>query len=275
MKKEQKNFKFFLTILVFLGGISVLYAVPTRIMPLGDSITFDARYDDTRSDSVRTGYRSHLYYKLVEAKYEVNFVGSRIAGEAITPPFDPDNEGHPSWTSFEIAEDAYTFMAQSNPDIVLLHIGTNDLTTTTPWGVDSTLNEIDYYERETGRVVQVIVALIIDRQIHDGRIASFNTRLKETLEKRIIDGDNIIMVDMYSGAGLTSEDYADNTHPNDAGYSKMADVWFNALMQPYTPALYAFPSSIVDNSYIQSQTVDETAHSVTFITEIPVSGINF
>jgi len=275
MKKEQKNFKFFLTILVFLGRISILYAAPTRIMPLGDSITFDARYDDTRSDSVRTGYRSHLYYKLVDAKYEVNFVGSRIAGEAITPPFDPDNEGHPSWTSFEIAEDAYTFMTQSNPDIVLLHIGTNDLTSTTPWGVDATLNEIDYYEQKTGRVVQVIVALIIDRQIHDGRIASFNTRLKETLEKRIIDGDNIIMVDMYSGAGLTSEDYADNTHPNDTGYSKMADVWFNALMQPYTPALYAFPSTIVNSSYIQSQTVDELAQSVTFITEVPDTGINF
>jgi len=275
MKIEQKKFKFFLTILVFLGGISVLYAAPTRIMPLGDSITFDAKYDDPRSDSERTGYRSHLYYKLVEAKYEVNFVGSQIAGEAITPPFDPDNEGHPSWTSFDIAELAYTFMSQSNPDIVLLHIGTNDLTSTTPWGVDSTLNEIDYYERKTGRVVQVIVALIIDRQIHDGRIASFNSRLKETLEQRIIDGDNIIMVDMYSGAGLTSEDYADNTHPNDAGYSKMADVWFNALMQPYTPALYAFPSSIVDSSYIQSQTVDEAAQSVTFITEVPDTGINF
>jgi len=275
MKKEQKSFKFFLTILVCFSGISILYAAPIRIMPLGDSITFDAKYDDLRSDSIRTGYRSHLYYKLVEAEYEVNFVGSQIAGDAITPPFDPDNEGHSGWTSFEIAEDAYTFMTQSNPDIVLLHIGTNDLTSTTPWGVDATLNEIDYYEQKTGRLVQVIVALIIDRQTPDGRISSFNTRLKETLEKRIIDGDNILVVDMYSGAGLTSEDYADNTHPNDAGYSKMADVWFNALMQPYTPALYTFASTVVNSAFVQSQTVNEAEQSVTFITEVPDTGINF
>ena len=275
MKKERKNIKFILLTLVCFTSISILSAAPTRIMPLGDSITYDARYEETRSHSVRTGYRSHLYHKLVEAKYDVNFVGSRIAGEAITPSFDPDNEGHPGWTSFELAEETYTFMTQSNPDIVLLHIGTNDLTSTTASGVNAALNEIDYYEQKSGRTVQVIVALIIDRQIHDGRIPSFNTRLQEMLAKRMINGDNLIMVDMYSGAGFTSDDYIDNTHPNDAGYSKMADVWFDALMQPYTPELYTFASTIVDSSYVKSQHVNETEHSVTIITEVPNSGINF
>jgi len=264
-------------------NISILYAegsTPVRIMPLGDSITYDNRASDIekpRPRGKRTGYRSHLWYKLNDVGYNADFVGSLQAGYDIVPPFDPDNEGHPGWTSYDIAEHAYDYMVNNRPDIVLLHIGTNDRTTTNPQGVANILDEIDYYEENYDTHVKVFVALIIDREEHDGRITIFNNRLDEILQQRISLGDDIVIVDMYHNAGLTVDDYADNTHPNDNGYHKMANVWFNALMQHknINSNLRTFPSSVVPTSYIVSVTYDDTHNKVTFTTEIPDDGIQF
>ena len=273
------NFKLILPFACFLLSLTPLNAELIRIMPLGDSITYDDRLSDHegagRPASIRTGYRSHLHYKLTDAAYPVDFVGSRVAGNAVIPPFDPHNEGHPGWTSYEIGNNVYRFLSQNPADIVLLHIGTNDNDVSVA-GVNDILDEIDLYEELTGRFVRVIVALIIDRQAQDDAlIAGFNHNLNNLLQRRIANGDAISIVDMYRGAGMTSADYADHTHPADAGYQKMADVWFNALMEPYNVALHKFPYSLVPRSYIRSISVDEAANQVAFITDIPNNGITF
>jgi len=271
------HYKVIILFILFLNQTN-LYAKIVKIMPLGDSITYDNRHsdeDDPRPSSQRTAYRSHLWYKLQAAGYAADFVGSRVAGQSIQPPFDPDNEGHPGWTSFEIAAKTYTYMSNSNPDIVLLHIGTNDVSTTAPTGVESILNEIDLYEQESGHSVLVIAALIIDRREDDGRIRIFNERLEGMLVNRIINGDKIVIVDMYRNAGLTRRDYVDNTHPNSNGYNKMASLWFNAIMRPYNPTLSTFPYTLVSPHYIENITINSTATSVEFTTEVPDNGIIF
>jgi len=273
--------------LFFLLSLTTLSAV-VRIMPLGNSITYDERYSDLegtpRPIGVRTAYRSHLWYMLEQAGYPADFVGSQIAGQDVEPPFDPENEGHPGWTSYEIAERTYEYMSNSMPDVVLLHIGTNDRTTTNPEGVDQILNEIDQYELNSDHHIKVFVALIIDRQSPDGRIKTFNERLQLLLEDRIARGDDIVIVDMYHNAGLTSSDYADNTHPNDQGYYKMAVQWYNALLNnPYDPngampsrppvALEDYPASLVSVTYIES--VEIIDNTVTFLVNVPDTGIVF
>ncbi len=191
-----------------------------KIMPLGDSITHGIPSN--------SGYRSHLWYKIVNAGDTADFVGSRNVGAEITPSFDTNNEGHPGWTSYEIAERIHGYMTQSQPNIVLLHIGTNDYSTSIS-GVNSILNQIDIYEQESGKTVKVFVATIIDKRDGFIIINGFNANLKRLVDSRKKDGDKLTLVDMYNNAGLTSADYADNTHPNDNGYKKMADVWFKAL----------------------------------------------
>ena len=124
-----RNFKLIVTILYVALGVSLLHSAPVRIMPLGDSITYDDATRDwlrPRPTSKREGYRSHLWYKLSEAGYEADFVGSQTAGQSVSPPFDPQNEGHSGWTSFRIADNTYRYLVQNPADIVLLHIGTND-----------------------------------------------------------------------------------------------------------------------------------------------------
>jgi len=255
-------------------GMSALHAATINIMPLGDSITYDSKYGDTRSSSIRTGYRSHLWYKLKDVGFEANFVGSQIAGEAIIPSFDPHNEGHPGWNQFEIAEETGTYMNDSKPDIVLLHIGTND-TTTNPAGIDDILSAIDLYESENKKTVDVYVSLIIDREHSDPRITAFNNRLAELLRQRIDSGDNIIIVNMFKNAQLTGSDYADETHPNDSGYAKMANVWFDALTISFNPTLSAYPYTILAPSSIVTTSTDANAKTINIIANVPSNGITF
>jgi len=250
---------------------------PLRIMPLGDSITYGMHsYDEfLTQESLVGGYRQFLWRMLKDSNKTVDFVGSEQAGTAITPAIDPDNEGHPGWRMGDIANIAYGKMEEFQPDIVLLHIGTNDLAETSPDGVLNILNEIDSYENNSGKKIRVLVALIIPRQIADGRIDTFNKNLEKALQKRMLAGDRITIVDMYRGAHLTSSDYANDMHPNDTGYYKMAQVWFRAIMAPYNYNLRLFPTTLVDKSYIKSVTFNDAANSVDFTTEIPLTGITF
>jgi hypothetical protein len=265
-------------ILTFFTTISI-HAV-TRIMPLGDSITYDNNHNDVenpRPTSLRTGYRSHLWYGLKAAGYSADFVGSRVAGEKVEPPFDPDNEGHPGWTSYDIAENVYSYLEHSKPDMILLHIGTNDHRTSIR-GVESILNEIDHYERNNNHRIHVLVALIIDRQAHDPIISVFNNNLRNLIALRRSNGDIVTLVDMNGEAGLTHDDYADNTHPNDNGYKKMANVWLKAIQTPFKPfntSLSAYPTNLVDSSNIISVKIDEAQNKVEFTTKIPDNGITF
>ena len=72
-----------LSTLLLITSISA-YSAPKRIMPLGDSITYG--YPSS------TGYRNYLWYKLRDAHYTVNFVGSQHDGYGYG--FDVDHEGY-------------------------------------------------------------------------------------------------------------------------------------------------------------------------------------
>lgn len=275
----QKNrSKFLISILTLILGMSALHAETTTIMPLGDSITYDNResdLEDPRPTSQRTSYRNHLWYKLSNVGYAADFVGTKVAGQGVVPAFDPDNEGHPGWTSNDIAERVYEYLTLNHADIILLHIGTNDHSSSSI-GVESLLNEVNLYETQSAKDVRVIVAIIIDTQSQNNEtIRRFNLNLKTMVGRRIANGDNLTLVDMYRGAGLTGADYDDILHPNDSGYQKMAEVWFQEIKKPYNSELTAFPYRLVDSAYIESSVVDETGTSVIFTTKIPESGITF
>jgi uncharacterized repeat protein (TIGR02543 family) len=224
--------------LFYLGGPRC--DTPIRVMPLGDSITYDNESGDTRPEGDRTGYRSHLWWALQAAGYtNVDFVGSREAGYDIEPPFDPDNEGWPGWTDNQIAANIYNNgganwlemaandLDQGPVDVILLHIGTNGLNES-PDDVEDILDEIDEYETDTGKDVTVMLAMIINRASYSSTTTAFNVAVKEMAEARIDAGDKIIIVDMENGADIDYDtDMSDSLHPNDDGYAKMADAWLN------------------------------------------------
>jgi lysophospholipase L1-like esterase len=226
-----------------------------RIMPLGDSITAG---DGSGSglDSERTGYRRPLYLDLSAAgagRYEVNFVGSLIAGQDAGPPaFDTDNEGHGGWCSTTpcstyggIAQNVFAWLDTNPADIVLLHIGTNDLNSgrtpdDTVAGVAAILNEIDRWEAANYPVTVFLARIIKDVPglTPDLAVATLNDKLQIMANGRT--SDRVFMVNMQTGAGLDygpgdgslGADMHDNLHPNESGYVKMANTWKAELTAP-------------------------------------------
>jgi lysophospholipase L1-like esterase len=221
-------------------------------MPLGDSITRGAT-----GSSDETGYRRELFFSLVQAGYQLDFVGSQTDG--IPLDFDRDHEGHGGFHAKEDGDDNDIFdkvrdwlidqQNSGNPtDIVLLHIGTNDIT---DGGEDANevsdiLDEIYQYDPNTW----VIVARIINRVNYSQATADFNNSVAAMVQDRINLGDKLLLVDMENGAGIIYSDQpggdmADDLHPNDTGYPKMANLWFPAVQQVTQPVADAGPDQTV------------------------------
>jgi lysophospholipase L1-like esterase len=215
-------------VLLLSGNVLADSAAP-RIMPLGDSIT-RGWYGST----YRWGYRKPLYDMLKNDGYDFDFVGSAADGNFP----DPNHEGHDGWHADQILSYVGGWLTTHQPDVVLLHIGTNDVT-----GGDQNVNEvngilnvIDSYETGNNKQVTVILALIINRRIDSpaakrAATTQFNVDVNNMATSRIANGDDIIVVDMESALDYNiSVDMADEVHPNDNGYGKMAAVWYNALV---------------------------------------------
>ena len=241
----------FLIPFIFSTFLLFTHAGPVKVMPLGDSITYDDSYADhggnSRPASVRHAYRNYLWYRLRDARYWADFVGSRVAGTAVVPHFDPQNEGYPGETSDFIANHVYGFLAHNPADIILLHIGTNDRWSlgsngTYMEGMRSIFNEIDRFERNYHHHVKIILALIIGRQDNDfaSFTNTFNANLRNLANSRIAQGDDIYIIDMQHNAGLNyHSDFRDPVHPNDRGYEKMANLWYAALRRFLPAPTYA------------------------------------
>jgi lysophospholipase L1-like esterase len=222
---------------------------PVKIMPLGDSITYGVGSTNYNS------YRKPLYLSLTAAGYNFDFVGGQTAGDFA----DPNHEGHNGWHADgcplpyppfgDILDHVYEWLIANPADIILLHIGTNDIT----YGgqdaneVNDILNEIDRYEADSNEAVTVILALIINRKTHNADTTLFNIDVNNMAQSRIISGDDIIVVDMESALNYAT-DMGDNLHPNDAGYAKMANVWYDTFVKYFIPKKTLTSSSTTGGS---------------------------
>jgi lysophospholipase L1-like esterase len=208
-----------------------------RIMPLGDSITYDNRRQDMRPVDVRIAYRYELHRLLNSAGYVFGFVGSEIAGERYLGREMGNNAGFPGITTHQLARLVRTgysdrsstqitpgpYLETYPADIILLHIGTNGLEPSSD-GVRDVLDSI----RASDPDVYIIVARIIDRYPHSEVTGTFNDNVEAMVKAR--NDNRITLIDMERGAGFDySTDMADDLHPNDLGYRKMAAVWYEAL----------------------------------------------
>src|SRR4030042_5946806 len=163
---------------------------PVRIMPLGDSITYGMHSDETRPPELITGYRQPLDLLLLNAGYYVDFVGSMHTGELAAPLFDYEHEGHGGWRDDQVANNVYQWLTDHPADVILLHIGTNNLDPD-PSDVEDILKEIDRYSED----ITVVLARIINRQTYSATTTQFNNNIQAMAEDRIAEGDKIIIVD--------------------------------------------------------------------------------
>ena len=169
-----------------------------------------------------------------------HFVGSVHPQALPDHGFDADHEGHWGFTTTEILDSLPSWLAANTPDIVLLHIGTNDVAKCrSPNETAKTIERIIDLIQERNPKVIILLAKIIpidsDGQCSIQRSVDESVRqLNQRLEVISTNKPNIIMVGLYSALDAKS-DLRDAVHPNEQGFEKMAQVWFQALKPILVP----------------------------------------
>ena len=194
-----------------------------KIMPLGDSITYGV------GSSTGGGYRLQLWDDLRVRGFPVDFVGSVKRGPA---SFDRENEGLPGWKINQIAAKVVTWLMTYRPNIILLHIGTNDFfKNDDPAQAPARLSHLLNLITTTLPGVTVIVAQILPlpRSARlNAEVVAYNAAIPGIVQADVAQGKHVHYVDMYDAVPPSM--LPDQIHPNDAGYSLMAKVWLYALL---------------------------------------------
>lgn len=230
--KKHISIKQFAFISAMLMLPLVGLAQQIRIMPLGDSIT----HGEHGSYPIG-GFRDDLADLLLNAGINFNLVGTLNDGTSSAYPW---HEGHPGKTAEYLAANIVTWLNSTQPDIVLLHIGTNDINSRysntdirddiericdTIWSFDAT--------------IPVLLCSIIPRNDSFNSTNTDLCRLVQQLAvKKLAEGKLIRYVGqnevwVTDPTWRTSLLY-DAFHPENAGYHVMAETYFNILMNQIT-----------------------------------------
>ncbi|AHH99332.1 FG-GAP-like repeat-containing protein [Kutzneria albida] len=193
-----------------------------RVMPLGDSITFGV------GSSTGAGYRLPLSQAQAgQSNYRLDLVGSVRAGQLS----DPDNEGHSGWMINDIAGQVDVWLATYRPDVVLLHIGINDLDrgADKPHAADRLAALVARIYADRPGVTLVLSGLIGVTPGLESLVADYNNRARALVAQYRASGGKIV----YEDLPLTSAQLNDRLHPNDSGYATMARAFDAGLRQGY------------------------------------------
>ncbi len=205
---------------------SVSAAAPVRIMPLGDSITAGPGC-----------WRALLWDRLQRTGFtNIDFVGTQPGG-GCSVPFDGDSEGHGGFSATGIADQNQLppWLAATRPDIVLMHLGTNDL-----WGgtigtsaILAAYSKLVDQMRASNPAMKVLVAQIIPMEppgcasCPQGVVA-LNNAIPAWAAGKTTAQSPITVVDQWTGF-TAATDTNDGVHPIDSGFQKMADRWYPAV----------------------------------------------
>jgi lysophospholipase L1-like esterase len=232
----------------------VQLAIPTseiKIMPLGDSIT--------------EGYLEPLYNKLKAAGYKFKFVGSNTSiNPTLTAAGTNNYEGHGGWfidtlpeglkkergANSGIAQHIEGWMKTSNPDVVLLMVGANDVAAWWEWSKIS-----DRYDGLVNKIftanpkVKLLLGTVTpnkaqgypDSNNNAQRLSAF---IREIATKYQVQGKDVTLVDVNTALDPAA-DLRDNLHPNEGGYQKIADKWLQGLNSTYTVQAVVVPTKSI------------------------------
>lgn len=192
---------------------------PLRVMPLGDSITWGV------GSSTGNGYRGPLFNQLAADGHPLDFVGT-VRGGSMS---DPDNEGHSGYRIDQIAALADASLTRYRPNVVTLHIGTNDLQGASE--VDSAITRlrslVNQVTADIPDATVLVASLVVSTSSSEERWrGTYNQAVRRIVGDAQATGRHVAFVDM---SGLTTADLADSLHPNDAGYQKMADAFHRGI----------------------------------------------
>ncbi|MFT2008274.1 GDSL-type esterase/lipase family protein [Pontibacter sp. 13R65] len=230
-------------------------------MPLGNSIT--------QGNTQYPSYRYQLWKQLIDADIDFEFVGSHDVNNGGSPAVKGEvykgkvytnvNEGHWGWRTDQILNGhngesnkgkLADWLQSYTPDLVLMHLGTNDIfqkpsNEPIETTIEITQNEIreiiNALKAKNPNVVILLAQLIpiypTDSDVN-GYITQFNNQIPN-LAASLNQGtaEYVYVVDQNTGFDpahsdsnpeITKDTY-DKIHPNTSGELKMATKWSEAI----------------------------------------------
>jgi lysophospholipase L1-like esterase len=223
-----------ITLLLFLGAAlapptaaaaDTPAAVPTRIMPLGDSITGSPGC-----------WRALLWNRLQSTGYtNIDFVGTREE-QGCAQAHDGDNEGHGGELVTNAADQNLlpARLAATRPDIVVMHFGTNDVwSSIAPDRILAAYTKLVEQMRASNPDMRILVAQLIPLNPAGcagcaQRVVDLNARIPAWARATGTSRSPVTVVDQWTGFDTATDTY-DGVHPSAPGNEKLAARWYPAL----------------------------------------------
>ncbi|KAF7544552.1 hypothetical protein G7046_g9764 [Stylonectria norvegica] len=211
-------------------GHAVKDGTKLRVLGVGDSIV--AGYLSDMDGGNGDGFRLKLRQDL--SKDEVVYAGTQSANGTIS---DNYFAAWPGKTIKYIADRVGPSLKQQ-PNIVLLHAGTNDMNPDhskstegdDPAGAAERLGDlIDQIIKECPDAV-LLVAMILNtcKPSQSARTKEYQALIPETVRKRRAQGHHALAVDFTT---FSTDDLRDCIHPTNDGYAKFGDYWYSFMTQ--------------------------------------------
>jgi len=210
-----------------------------KILPLGDSITWGV------GDEPNGGYRGPLFAHFVADGKKATFTGSGQNGPSMVSgvAFPKRNEGHSGWGIAQVTEwsggnagiaqqipsPAFDTNSGGIPNIILLHIGTNDANEFTANVMEADLNKLLDKIVAGAPDALIVLAKIIPMGWTNQELTNYNAKLAGIVSARADEGQHIVLVDLNTGFNTESMLVSDDLHPNSTGFKFMADKWYEVI----------------------------------------------
>jgi VCBS repeat-containing protein len=212
------------------------WARATTVLPLGDSITYgwtatDYAQGQTNLDD---GYRGPLWWDYAFNGTMINFVGPNTSGDSLLP--DQSHAGTAGQRSDGSLAALPGLLSTQHPDAILLMTGTNDIFQETQPAAhiaDSITRMLKLVNATSPDTMVYVATLTPINPVYDGEtgddtaIPLVNAAIKQAVSQAQAQGIHVTLVDTSS---MTLSDIADAAHPTTAGYSKLANIWYNAML---------------------------------------------
>ncbi|TLD11870.1 hypothetical protein PspLS_11256 [Pyricularia sp. CBS 133598] len=216
--------------------------VPLRIMAAGASVTFGV------GSSTGNSYRKDLLDLLqgpdgtFTKPDQVSFVGAKKNGD-----FDQNAvEATSGFVIKQIAGAMAKDVPQLKPNLVLIDAGTNNcnkggVVADAGTQVDAMLRKV--FADSPGVTVVMTNVLVNKIAKQEACRVDENKQFDAVWQKLKDEGAKLVTVDMRSPAGPTTDDLFDTRHPNDAGYVKMANVFFGGIQEAASKGFLTAPAA--------------------------------
>lgn len=247
----------FRTLLPLLAALPI-NAVTVRITPLGDSLTGGPGC-----------WRALLWQKLQAAGVtNTDFVGTGSAGGCgIT--FDGEHEGHGGFKATGIVTDNQLpgWLAYSQPDMVMMMLGTNDVWNGLPTAqIITALSTLVDQMRASKPTMRILVAKIPPMNPGGctacdwpGAAKALGDAIAVWAPTKSTASSQITVVDCWTG--FVAADFSDGVHMTDSGTAKLAECWY----EPVKSAILAYGGTNPTSPPVTSTTTRAVPSSTTTV----------